>query len=584
MINYNSDALLNSWDALSSTMDNFSDKNKNDNNSESLPKGYNENDIKWRSEGFIVFKDNTHVHHIPLLAPIKNDIDKSNIANDTDKDNLNQGNKGKRKNANKKSRYSTTNSDKIRNYIILNKLLILKKKLPQLLSHIKINSNSIHNVLPLMIHTEDNVGLNERFRHNGKPSAVVNDKSAIGLNQLSEIKELSYRIKKSLNEPSHTQKSNIIDGSYNKNANRKNVNKNNNDYQILKFNLRYGKFLDYIGSGSFGIIKVYVKNIDDRDVSKLSKDKDDNMAKRKQYKKTKIFDDNIEEKDDITFKFKHKKYFAVKEFRYRQDQDDIDKYCARVISEFIIGHSLLGKSLHLLNVLNLIETKEQKILQVMECCPSIDLYYYIRRCGRLDHIKTLEADCFMKQVLQGLYAMHYHGVAHCDIKLENILFYPNGLLKIADFGSSSVFQTAWETKVYYQQHLIGSKPYLAPEEFKDNFKYDPRITDCWSCGILYMIMIHGKFMWPRAKLHDNKSYGLFYNTMHKNGSWEKLENTYHVNAKLTKLRKEALYKVFQIEPSNRYNVRELLESEWMSQTICCQDDNIYFKKKGIVIK
>lgn len=524
--------------------------NENCNLQELLPEGYSESDIKLRSGGFIIFEDNFHIHHIPLLTPIRNDINKN--INEISKQNTKKNEKVQNVNDGcNEINYHNGNYDRIKKNHIIDKLLVLKRKLPNFLTHIKTESNSINNVWPLVLHTDDNADLNLKFRHSGKPLTVVNEESAIGFNQLNEIKELSYRLKKNL-------------FAYDNNDN---IGYNNFDQEVLKFNLRYGKYLNYIGSGSFGTITVYVKTVNN------SEDFNKNFPASRNKWDRKKFDCHMEDKEDITFNSQDRKYFAVKEFRRRYNQDNIDRYCARIISEFIVGHSLCGKSLHLLNVLNLIETKDQKILQIMECCPSIDLYYYIRQCGKLDQIKTLEADCFMKQILQGISTMHYHGIAHCDIKLENILFYPNGLLKIADFGSSSVFQTSWENEIHYQQHLIGSKPYLAPEQFVEKFNYDPRLTDCWGCGILYMIMVHGRFMWARAKLYDNNSYNSFHHSMRKYGTWDKLDKLCHINANLTKLRKTALYKVFQIDPNDRYSVKELLESDWMTQTLCCHDDD-----------
>jgi len=76
------------------------------------------------------------------------------------------------------------------------------------------------------------------------------------------------------------------------------------------------------------------------------------------------------------------------------------------------------------------------------------------------------------------------GVAHRDLKPENLLFDKEGHLKIADFGVSEVFRTAFEREPHMSRGICGSAPYIAPEEFERK-EYDAREVDIWSCGIIY---------------------------------------------------------------------------------------------------
>ena len=47
--------------------------------------------------------------------------------------------------------------------------------------------------------------------------------------------------------------------------------------------------------------------------------------------------------------------------------------------------------------------------------------------------------CLFKQLIQGVGYLHAHGIAHRDIKLENLLLTKDSKLKITDFGVSEVF-------------------------------------------------------------------------------------------------------------------------------------------------
>jgi protein-serine/threonine kinase len=75
----------------------------------------------------------------------------------------------------------------------------------------------------------------------------------------------------------------------------------------------------------------------------------------------------------------------------------------------------------------------------MEYCAGGDLKTLVLRAGRLE---TSEADCYFKQLMRGLEYLHEMGVAHRDLKLENLLPTADGALKITDFGNAECFRLA----------------------------------------------------------------------------------------------------------------------------------------------
>jgi protein-serine/threonine kinase len=113
--------------------------------------------------------------------------------------------------------------------------------------------------------------------------------------------------------------------------------------------------------------------------------------------------------------------------------------------------------------------------------------------------------------------IHTMGVAHLDLKPENLLLTASGTLKIADFGSSECFRLAWETEVFATIGTRGSAPYSAPEEHTGE-EFDPRAADVWSCGVIYMVMRKGVFLWVKAAEGDHS-----YETYCKN---RKIEHGY----------------------------------------------------------
>lgn len=238
---------------------------------------------------------------------------------------------------------------------------------------------------------------------------------------------------------------------------------------------RYGLVKDVIGRGAYGVIK--------------------------------IIDGKGGERPGI---------YAVKELQQRPGGDKKETragFIERTVLEFILSSTLNNKNIvRTIDFLVTVpghgenEFKDSwKISQVMECTPGGDLFSYCKR-ALVSHQYILidEIDCMVKQIAKGLWYMHRHGVAHCDLKLENVLLAYDRtsittnadgersrvVFKISDFGKSNVVRTKWDTSE--QLHTagpIGSEPYMAPEEHVGR-PYLLLRKDCWSLGVLALVLFN----------------------------------------------------------------------------------------------
>ena len=90
-----------------------------------------------------------------------------------------------------------------------------------------------------------------------------------------------------------------------------------------------------------------------------------------------------------------------------------------------------------------------------------------------------QVKCLMFQILQGLKYLHDKGIMHRDLKPDNLLISPEGLLKFTDFGLSRYFGTP-ERKLTTG---IVTRYYRAPEILYGAQYYGPSI-DMWSAGCI----------------------------------------------------------------------------------------------------
>ncbi|KAG8166438.1 hypothetical protein KVR01_002127 [Diaporthe batatas] len=191
--------------------------------------------------------------------------------------------------------------------------------------------------------------------------------------------------------------------------------------------------------------------------------------------------------------------FAVKEFRPRHSYETEKEYVKKLTAEYCIGSSL-----HHGNIIETLDIVQEKTkwFEVMEYAPY-DLFAIVMT-GKMSRE---EVSCCFLQILSGVTYLHSMGLAHRDLKLDNVVVNDRGIMKIIDFGSAHVFKYPFENNLVLASGIVGSDPYLAPEVYEER-KYDPAAVDIWSLAIIYCCMSLRRFPWKVPRLTDN-SYKLF---------------------------------------------------------------------------
>ncbi|OZJ02669.1 hypothetical protein BZG36_04782 [Bifiguratus adelaidae] len=192
--------------------------------------------------------------------------------------------------------------------------------------------------------------------------------------------------------------------------------------------------------------------------------------------------------------------FAVKQFRKRNTQKESEKeYAKKITAEFCIGSTLHHNNI--IETLDIVQ-EGQYFYEIMEYCPN-DVFDLVMS----GQMSLPEIYCVWKQVCLGVKYLHDAGIAHRDLKLDNLVMDPLGCIKIIDFGCAVVFRYPHEDPSVIEMAVgvTGSEPYIAPEMYTDP-DYDPRLTDIWSLGIVLVCMIMRRFPWKTPQPAIDKSY------------------------------------------------------------------------------
>jgi serine/threonine-protein kinase len=126
------------------------------------------------------------------------------------------------------------------------------------------------------------------------------------------------------------------------------------------------------------------------------------------------------------------------------------------------------------------EKQDDVFFIVMEFVPGETLESIVSRDGALDIHRALDFTC---QICNAVDHAHRSGVLHRDLRPSNVIVSENGLLKVADFGTSRFLEIA-----AHGTTVIGSPPYMAPEQFHGKAVF---ASDIYSLGVTMYQMLTG---------------------------------------------------------------------------------------------
>lgn len=271
---------------------------------------------------------------------------------------------------------------------------------------------------------------------------------------------------------------------------------------------------------------------------------------------------------------------AVKQFRKQLPHESDKDYIKKVTAEFCIGSTLQHPNV--IQTLDIIQDGPN-FYEIMEYAPN-DMFNIVMS----GMMSREEIGCCWRQMLQGLEYLHSMGIAHRDLKLDNLVLDHQGILKIIDFGCSCVFKYPFEKTTVRSKGMwhdpwhirsfshtpdlclslsssgiYGSEPYIAPEQYTQT-TYDPVKSDVWSCGIILFCMIIQRFPWQVPRM-SNPAFRAF--------ATNPTQQQFRILRMLPRETRSVMASLLELDPSRRPSVKAILNNDaWVKNIDVCTVD------------
>lgn len=179
---------------------------------------------------------------------------------------------------------------------------------------------------------------------------------------------------------------------------------------------------------------------------------------------------------------------AIKLLRAAEDRRAVDRFFreARAMSRLSTEH-----------VVRVVEagTADDRPYLVMERLDGKDFAEQARGGRKLPTLEVVDATI---QACEALSHAHRAGIVHRDLKPSNLFLHEQPgrrpVVKLLDFGISKVkSKEEWEKTLTATNDggVLGSPPYMSPEQVRDPKKVDAR-SDVWALGIVMYKLLAGK--------------------------------------------------------------------------------------------
>ncbi|CAG9326659.1 unnamed protein product [Blepharisma stoltei] len=228
----------------------------------------------------------------------------------------------------------------------------------------------------------------------------------------------------------------------------------------------------------------------------------------------------------------------------------IDPHKKRNVKKEVVIMSTLNHPF-IIKMKECISTKHQLYI-FMEYVGGMSLHKYLKAMPNRK-LNEDEGRRIFGQILSAVDYCHSLGIAHRDIKLENILIDKYNNIKLIDFGFSTYVSSDKKNTVF-----CGTPSYMAPEIIARR-GYQAASADIWALGVLLYVLLCGNY--PFRGKTDQEVY--------KNI----LIGNYEAPSGVSYLAKSLIRKTLQSDPNKRPLCSQIKEDPWMKCTNILQPSN-----------
>ncbi|RZF45104.1 hypothetical protein LSTR_LSTR013984 [Laodelphax striatellus] len=203
---------------------------------------------------------------------------------------------------------------------------------------------------------------------------------------------------------------------------------------------------------------------------------------------------------------------------------------------------------HIIHVHSIFQ-KKHKYFIVMRFAENGDLLEYVLNHGEVSEERSR---FWIRQMALAVQYLHEMGIAHRDLKCENILITELLNCKLADFGFARFVIDETGAPILSATYC-GSLTYAAPEVLR-GLPYDPKISDMWSLGVILYVMFNKSMPFDDANVKK----------MYERQMNKRVRFRTKVVDKLTTQAKVTTFAMLEPMTSKRMTVDELIGGEWVA--------------------